>query len=139
MLANAGTSYYYGAFGAQRGYIISSESVATDSMIDGANVPIENRQGVTGFNDTVANRGGKTNIVLNTTTAVLITKDTIGKTIENSSITGAITSFDYDAAGYFADGDSLRFYFADTKYNATFGFGEVDSIKSGAIEAGDCC
>ncbi len=115
--ANAG---YMGYFGVKKPYTISSETVATDAVIGGVNVPAENRKGLTGFNDSnrFAGNVGKTDIALKTT-AVEITKHTFNETIITRNITGAVTEFDYASDGIFANGDSLNFYFDNKKYSTS--------------------
>ncbi|MCH9852362.1 MAG: transferrin-binding protein-like solute binding protein [Alphaproteobacteria bacterium] len=114
-------SYYYGAFGAKRGYQFSIDAPT-----------VFNSNNLTGFNDTA--RKGTTNNALKTT-AVQITKHS-DNTISNERILGAVAEFTYDADGAFST-NGFNLYYADKRYRTTAGDGEQDKINDSSPDAGD--
>ncbi|MCH9852093.1 MAG: transferrin-binding protein-like solute binding protein [Alphaproteobacteria bacterium] len=121
--------YYYGAFGAERGYSFVSETVA----IDGITVPAETSN-FTAFNN--ADRNGDTNNSFKLASAIQTTSNKADKIITNQTFTGAAVEFSYDAGGDFlADASNpLKFYFADKIYQAESGSG-TDSLDGGTLSA----
>ena len=107
-LAETDARYYYGAFGAERGYVISSKTLLTTHN----DTPTTfNDNNLTGFND--ANRVSTTGNALEAT-AVQIIKNSTNKKINADIITGAVVELDYASDGDFA---LLRLYFTDGKYS----------------------
>ena len=78
--------------------------------------PTVNKQGVTGFNDSVDNRMGKTLTLPASITH--IHRDTTLKTITNNSINDAVLQFSYNTDGdLFADAtNNAAIYFGDKRY-----------------------
>ncbi len=109
------TAGYVGYFGAQRQtYLAFNEAVVETTYV--GTPETFNANNLTSF--TGDDRKGTSNNVLAIDNAVSLTKHKTDKTITYRKITGAVTEFDYQSNGAFAE-NGLRLYFADKKYSVT--------------------
>ncbi len=118
-LAQEGSRFYIGNFGAKRGDIVET--------VEPVEPPALNVNNLESFVDD--DRNGTKNNALQVATAVQITKNWENGTITSNKITDAVVAFDYIEEGDFASGGSLRLYF-DGKQHITgsTALGDSDSI-----------
>ena len=137
---NEGTSGYVGYFGGERGWLISTSTIATQAsfMDTGSNVITVPTDITTitdyadGFDNTALT--GAITIALNMSNVVQATKDTTAETITNHHYTDSVAEITYDASGNITE---VSTYFDNKKYTGTGSGSSATSFSGVTLTSSD--